>query len=338
MATSHLATNTRQKPRVPAAQKQRWAADMAEKRLAGHPLPPPGFDFAAASARDRTRYGFPAEPDRQKQPQLWDKWERNLHRPWQRVVPTYDLQPARTFGRSMPTAGGTFSNWSGAVATPPAGDGFASVSATWMVPDAYPPPSAWNGSGYNNGLYNVLHWVGIGGDIGAGHNNLLQAGTGTDVNVSNGAITVTPYVWFEWFNGTDDNGYSKLGGFTVTPGDIVEVTVCTSTDTYGSFTIGNVTRNQYVTQAINPPSAGLTLIGNTAEWIVEREGFAGGGLATLGNYGAIFFSDCLAGGSNFEANLSSAGLFNMTDGSATVSTAIEVSSTVLECYYGTKQP
>jgi Peptidase A4 family len=335
-----MTTSTKQTPGVPANQKQQWIAEIAAKRLAGHQLPPAGFDFAAASETDRGRYGFPAEPDRQTQPKLWAKWERNLHRTWRRVAPTYDLQPARTVRSGSPTANSTFSNWSGAAATPPSGKGFANVSATWTVPDAYPPTSAWNGTGYNAGFWNVLHWIGIGGDIGAGHNNLLQAGTGTDVNVSvkNGAVAVTPYVWFEWWNSALDNGYAKLGGFKVSTGDLVEVTVCTSTDTYGSFTIGNVTTNQYVTQAINPPSSGLTLIGNTAEWIVEREGFSGGSLATLANYGAMFFADCLAGGSGFEANLSGAGLINMTDGSATVSTAVEVSPTVLECYYGTKQP
>jgi hypothetical protein len=315
-----------------------WDADIARKSLLDHELPPPGFDYAAASSRDRFRYGFPAEPDRQTQPHLWAKWERNLHRPWRRVVPQYDLQPARPLPASLPVGNGTFSNWSGAVATPPAGKGFASVSGTWIVPDAYPPPSAWNGKGYNDGLYNALHWVGIGGDTGAGASNLLQAGTGTNVNVVNGVISVTPYFWFEWWNSPLDNGYAILGGFTVTPGDTIEVSVCTGNDTSGAASIGNVTRNEYVTQAINPPAANLTLVGNTAEWIVEREGFTGGGLSTLADYGAIFFSDCLAGGSGFEVNLSSAGPVNMVDGSATVSTALEVSATVLECYYGTNQP
>ena len=315
-----------------------WNADIARKSLLDHELPPPGFDYAAASSRDRLRYGFPAEPDRQTQPHLWAKWERNLHRPWRRVVPQYDLQPARPLPASLPVGNGTFSNWSGAVATPPVGKGFASVSGTWIVPDAYPPPSAWNGNGYNDGLYNALHWVGIAGDIGAGASNLLQAGTGTNVNVVNGVISVTPYFWFEWWNSPLDNGYAILGGFTVTPGDTIEVSVCASNDTSGAASIGNVTRNEYVTQAINPPAANLTLVGNTAEWIVEREGFTGGGLSTLADYGAIFFSDCLAGGSGFEVNLSSAGPVNMVDGSATVSTALEVSATVLECYYGTNQP
>ena len=315
-----------------------WNADRAQKSLLDQELPPPGFDLAAASPRDRLRYGFPAEPDRETQPGMRAKWERNLHRPWRRVVPQFELRAARPLPVGLPAGNGTFSNWSGAAATPPAGKGFASVSGTWIVPGAYPPPSAWNGHGYNDGLYNVLHWVGIGGDIGAGANNLLQAGTGTDVNVVNGAISVTPYFWFEWWNSSLDNGYARLAGFAVTPGDVIEVSVCTGNDTNGAASIGNVTSSEYMTQAINPPAANLTLVGNTAEWIVEREGFTGGGLSTLADYGAMFFSDCLAGGSGFEVNLSGAGLFNMVAGSATVSTALDVSGSVLECYYGTSQP
>jgi len=310
---------------------------MAQKSLLDHELPPPGFDFAAASSRDRLRYGFPAEPDRQTQPRLRAKWERNLHRPWRRVVPQYELQPARPLPSRLPLGSGTSWNWSGAVATPPAGKGFTTVSGTWIVPDAYPPPSAWNGSGYNDGLYNVLHWVGIAGDVRPGAGNLVQAGTGTDVNVVSGVISVTPYSWFEWWNSALDNGYTRLNGFTVTPGDVIEVSVCAGS-TIGAASIGNVTRSEYVTQAINPPAANLTLVPNTAEWIVEREGFTGGGLSTLADYGAMFFSDCLAGGTRFEVNLSGAGLVNMVAGSATVSTALDVSATVLECYYGTSQP
>jgi hypothetical protein len=315
-----------------------WNADIARKSLADYELPPPGFDFAGASSRDRLRYCFPAEPDRLTQPGLWAKWERNLHRPWRRVAPQYELQPARPLPATLPTGNGTNSHWSGAVATPPAGQGFASVLGTWIVPDAYPPPSAWNGHGYNDGLYNALHWVGIAGDIGAGAGNLLQAGTGTNVNVVNGAISVTAYFWFEWWNSGLDNGYAILNGFTVTPGDVIDVAVCSSGNTGGLAAIANVTRSEYMSQPINPPAADLTLVGNTAEWIVEREGFTGGGLATLADYGAIFFSDCWAGGPGFEVNLSGAGLVNMVDGSATVSTALDVSPTVLECYYGTSQP
>lgn len=313
-----------------------WNAGVAQKSLLDQELPPPGFDFEAASSRDRLRYGFPAEPDRQTQPRLSAKWERNRYRPWRRVVPEYELQPARRLPSRLPPGADTSSNWSGAVATPPAGKGFVSVSGTWTVPDAYPPPSAWNGDGYDDGLYNVLHWVGIGGDTGAAAGNLVQAGTGTDVNVVSGVVSVTPYLWFEWWNDTLDNGYTRLNGFTVAPGDVIEVSVCAGA-TIGAASIGNVTRSEYVAQAISPPAANLTLVGNSAEWIVEREGL-GESLSTLADYGAMFFSDCLAGGTGFEVDLSGAGLVNMVAGSATLSTALDVSTTVLECYYGTHQP
>jgi hypothetical protein len=41
---------------------EEWKADVARKSLLDHVLPPPGFHFAAASDRDRARYGFPVEP------------------------------------------------------------------------------------------------------------------------------------------------------------------------------------------------------------------------------------------------------------------------------------
>jgi hypothetical protein len=40
----------------------------------------------------------------------------------------------------------------------------------------------------------------------------------------------------------------------------------------------------------------------------------------------------------FEVNLSGAGLASMVADSATFSTVLDVSATVLECYYGTSQP
>ncbi|MGO9161027.1 MAG: hypothetical protein ACLP7J_09995 [Streptosporangiaceae bacterium] len=70
-----------------------WNSGIAQKSLVDQEFPPLGLNFDAASSRDRLRYGFPAEPDRETQPCLWAKWERNLHRPWRRVVPQYELQP-----------------------------------------------------------------------------------------------------------------------------------------------------------------------------------------------------------------------------------------------------
>ena len=322
-----------------------WNADVVRQSLRGHELPPPGFDFAAASNRDRVRYGFPAEPDRRTQPRLWAKWERNLHRPWRRVVPEYDLQPARR--RGLSPANTTSPNYCGAIAPPPAGTPFNIVSATWVVPGAYPAAEFWNGHGYNDGHSTVAHWVGIDGGYSpsAGANDVLQAGTETEVDVVNGIITVTCYAWYEWWYNATHNGSIKLKfptgePFIVNPGDVVEVKVCSPfSNTYGVATVGNVTRGEYVTQRIDPPSPTLTLAGDSVEWIVERPvELSTNNYYKFANYAAIFFSDCLAGGPNYEIDLTSAGLSDMTDGSTTLSTALQVSNSVLECYYGTQQP
>jgi hypothetical protein len=224
------------------------------------------------------------------------------------------------------------------VATPRAGQRFASVSGTWMVPDAYPPPSAWNGSGYENGVYSLLHWAGIGGVLGIEGDSLLQAGTATDVIVNGNVISVMCYAWFEWWNSTLDNGNVRLNGFTVVPGDTIQVSVCTRADASGNVVIGNVNTSEYMAQAIRPPVASLARARSSAGWIVEREATTDGSLATLADYGSMFLSDCLAGGRGFEADLSVAGLFSMVDGSDVISTAVNETGTVMQCYYGTNRP
>lgn len=315
-----------------------WSVESARAALRNHETPPEHFDPLKASDRDRARYGFPVEPDRETQPVLWDKWERSLSRPWRRIVPEGEVRPARHVRTRLPNANSTSANWSGAVANPPANTVFDTVSATWVVPNAQPPASAWNGNGYNDGHYNALHWVGIDGDGGAGANDVMQAGTGVDVDASGGVITVTPYAWYEWYYSVTNNGFIRLNNLTVTPGDVISISVCALTgNDHGAATIGNVTRAEYVTQAITRPSSALTLSGSTAEWILEREGL-GNTYATLANYGAIQFWDCTAGGANFEVNLGSAGAINMTSGATTLSTGLIESATVLECFSGTQQP
>ena len=316
-----------------------WNADVSRRALVSPELPPPDFDLATASDRDRVRYGFPAEPDQQTQPAAWAKWERNLHRPWRRVLPEYELRPARTNREGQrPEGAGSSPNWSGAVAFPAAaGDAFSFVIGSWTVPNAYPPRSTWNGHSYNNGFYNALHWIGLDGWTGAGANDVLQIGTGTDVSVVDGAISVSCYCWYEWWYGPLNNGYSKLSGFTVTPGDLISAVVCSTAPNSGTAYIGNVTRAEYVSQVITDPSPALTLTGNTAEWIVEREGL-GQTFSTLADYGGVFFSDCVAGGIRWEIDLNAAEAVNMTVGSAITSTGTKVSEYVLQCYYGTAAP
>jgi Peptidase A4 family len=219
---------------------------------------------------------------------------------------------------------------------------FSTITGTWTVPDAYPPASDWTGTAWSDGYWNALHWIGIDGWSGTGANNVMQVGTGTNVSVQNGNVTVSCYAWLEWYYSVTNNGFATINKFTVSPGDLIEATVCgvPGTDDPGTALIANVTRHEYMNQAINPPSTTVSLEGTNAEWIVEREGLSSG-LATLADYGAMFFTDCRAGWSidpSSELDLSGATFINMTDGATTVSTALQVSDSVLECYYGTVQP
>ena len=62
--------------------------------------------------------------------------------------------------------------------------------------------------------------------------------------------------------------------------------------TQGYAYILNYNTNQAVEIGLTPPS-GTSLIGNTAEWVVERPG-VNGGLANLTNYVIDYFSACYA--------------------------------------------
>jgi len=73
------------------------------------------------------------------------------------------------------------------------------------------------------------------------------------------------------------------------------VEVWNTNATVGNAYLLNVTRQRAVALTFKAPS-GTTLVGNSAEWVVERPGI-GGSLARLTNYVACPFDACYAFGS-----------------------------------------
>jgi hypothetical protein len=67
------------------------------------------------------------------------------------------------------------------------------------------------------------------------------------------------------------------------------------------------------------------LTGQNAKWILKDDSI-GDAEAPFSDYGAIFFYDCNAGTQKSEANLTGATLVNMVQGTATLSTAIDVNT------------
>jgi len=78
-------------------------------------------------------------------------------------------------------------NWSGAYVKRPIAEPLMTVTGEWRVPGVNPPPSAWNGTGYDDGTYVCSVWVGI--DGWKGTSDVLQAGTESRCVVSGGKVT-----------------------------------------------------------------------------------------------------------------------------------------------------
>jgi Peptidase A4 family len=300
--------------------------------------PPDGFKPLEATDRELALYGFPDRPDATLHPRLRAKWDRVMGRPHRVIVPTLEIRPGfRT--RPSQTVGGeeaapaTNDHWSGAVVAPPANQSFTTVSGSWIVPNAFPPPSAWTGSGWTDGTYLAVTWIGIDGWGVTGSTDVLQAGTGTQVTVTNGNVSLSCFAWYEWWTDL----WIVFSNFAVSPGDLIACTVCGTSPTHGFAAMSNLTTSQSMSIGINPPS-GIALTGNCAEWIVERPSNSLGVAYTLPDYGATVFYDALAGTPNGEADLGTATAIDMVVSSATISTGVIETNRVLLTYYGKDGP
>jgi hypothetical protein len=117
---------------------------------------------------------------------------------------------------------------------------------------------------------------------------VLQAGTESDAYCSGSTKSSYYAAWYEWYPFSE----VRIGSFPVSPGDDMFVEVWSTNATAGHAYVVNYNTNQSVNLAFSAPS-GTKLIGNSAEWVVERPS-VGGSLATLTNYIEDFFEDAYA--------------------------------------------
>jgi hypothetical protein len=270
---------------------------------------PEGFDPATASARQLTAYRLPRRPDAETEPELRDLWERAVSRTKLWITPEFEHRehithgPARSRrGRSTKNAdleapivaNATSTNWSGAMTFSPAGKPYRFVGGQWTVPSPNAP---------GVGTFYASEWVGI---DGWNSNDVLQAGTETEVTDFVIFTARQVYTWWEWFPA----GEVRIGNLPVEPGDVMYCLICADSTTHATVSFSNQSQGVGTRFDITPP-AGTTLTGNVAEWIVERP-TVGGSVANLTDYAACYFDECITGGSlNFD-NLANASLITMT--------------------------
>lgn len=206
------------------------------------------------------------------------------------------------------------SNWSGAVLTsPPSGQTFNSVSASFVVPSPKVPSGK-----SSSGTYSASAWVGIDGDTY--QNSILQ--TGIDFTISNGQVSYD--AWYEWF---PDYAYD-FSGIPISAGDTITASVVASSSTAGKAVIKNVSKGKTVSKSLTSSAA---LGGQNAEWIVE-DYEQNGSLVPLANFGTVTFTGVSAQTAQQSVGLSGATILDLRQSNTVYSSASESGSTVTVKY------
>ena len=276
---------------------QPTVAEDATPRVFRLPTPPADFKPLTASDADLVKYGLPARPNpfaRSAVP--YAAWSRAMSAARTRIEPMV-RETGRHHGAAMGVrrradrlAGAlTSTNWSGQAVYNYVG-GFGSGSYTealgqWVVSNVQQPIGTCHGTDVS------AIWVGIDGTNGS--SDVFQAGTEADATCSFGNTSGNYYAWFEWYPGDE----YELTNFAVYPGAPIFVLIHATSPTTGTATFVNLQSNQYTTMGLTAPS-GTTLIGDSAEWIVERPSLGDNNneskLGNLADYGLIWMSSEVA--------------------------------------------
>jgi hypothetical protein len=243
--------------------------------------PPATFNPVAASAEALQRYGFPPMPDKVNVPAAYNAWTKAVSAPQTRLQSPQLVQtsisngpakiqpsgeskePASTFNSTPSNSVSARSyNWSSYVDYDNATTPFA--KSYWIVPVAQHA----FGHGLPVGWDYSSQWVEIDGWAFSG---VLQAGTEADAYLL-GSTKATFYAaWIEWYPFNE----SRISNFSVAPGNEMFVEVWNTSPTVGHAYLVNVATQRSVAFTFDAP-AGTQLVGNSAEWIVERPGISSG--------------------------------------------------------------
>ena len=246
--------------------------------------PPKGFDPLKATNRELLTYGLPQRPDA-SDTRAMAHWERAVLAAKHRASATGLRAMPFTSRNVMPTPAaassnldGTVSygtyNWSGianfnALTKWNVKTSFDEVVSFFNVPAAIPPYGAC-ANGITGPFYEVT-WNGI---DGAFNGDVVQGGSFSYTDCSSD----TEYLaWIEWYP-----SYPILGAFYVNPGDVFEAVTygAPGTDTQTVF-VEDFDTQTYGTYSL-AWETGPGLVGQSAEYIVERP--YSGGYLPLANY------------------------------------------------------
>jgi len=208
------------------------------------------------------------------------------------------------------------SNWSGAVlSSPPSGQIFNGVSASFVVPTPQVPSGE-----SSSGTYAASAWVGIDGYTY--QHAILQ--TGIDFTISDGEVSFD--AWYEWYP-----DYAYDFNLEVNAGDTISVSVTASSLSAGTAVITNESTGESVSKSLTAPSSSSHLAGENAEWIVE-DFEEGGSLVNLANFGTVTFTGATAQTAETTENASGATIFDIKTGTTVYTSVSDDGSSVSVSY------
>jgi hypothetical protein len=246
--------------------------------------PPQGFNPLTASDTELAFNGFPPRPDQFSAPKAYASWAKAMTASKKRLVP--NLEQTNIFHgpvkivkdgaaeSNQKNGTATSSNWSG-YAQFSGASSYGSSSVYYVVADSVVPVARQAfGAATCNWDY-ASTWAGI---DGWGSNDVLQAGFEYDAYGCGSATSAYYSPWYEWY----PYGEVRITNLPAAAGDDFFIEVWHTSATQGYAYLVNENTDQYVDIGFTAPS-GTTLIGNVAEWIVERPE-VNGSLATFTNY------------------------------------------------------
>jgi hypothetical protein len=253
---------------------------------------PAGFDAVNASAEQRAAYGLPPAPNQAAHPKIYAKWAKAMsmighakHYTGPLTVTKGWSMPARPAGKpTARAADGTisvsFNNWSGVANLTNATSWGA--NSIYLVVSEFNVPVAQEAFDYCDGIVDwEVSWNGI---DGYSNGDVLQGGSSSQASCSGGVTSTSYCAWVEWYP-----SYPILCEYKVNPGDDMLVETYATGPTNGYVFVYDLTLNIYADVNLVPTEPPY-LVGNSAEYIVERPGCGVSCIYPLANYVEDFWA------------------------------------------------
>jgi len=249
--------------------------------------PPVDFDPRSAPEEILKRFGVPARPTPETSIQYRHLWDRMFSDTVSFVSPRFKPRAVsrRVIRPALKIIPPVFNNWVG-LAIESEREPIQAVYGMWTVPNLRAPPYVKDTVPCINSV-----WIGIDG-FSPSENDILQAGVDLRVMRQGGRSIVEILPWWEWWRG--ESWY--FNNFSVSPGDSIACCItCLRGGATGTVNMANLVTGDHIRLLAKAPSR-TTLIGNCAEWIVERQTFNVDTdvLTELSHFGCVFLDQAFA--------------------------------------------